>query len=86
MSAAPAVTGDDGASSERAQLAFALSKMRPADRDLAKTLFSMERYGEPAAIEARMKPLPVEYLFLAFNLRDPRNRQVLANALAKPAE
>jgi hypothetical protein len=86
MVASPAVTADDGATSERAMLTFALSKLTMADRDLAKLLFSMERYGEPAAPEARLKPLPVEYLFLAFNLRDPKNRMVLSAALTKPAE
>jgi hypothetical protein len=87
MAARPPLSGDDGgAGNERAMLGFAMSKMTAADRDLARLLFSVERYGEPTAMEARFKPVPVEFLFLAFNLRDSRNRMVVSAALTKPAE
>ena len=71
---------------DQAMLSVAMRRMSPADRDLARMLFSIERYGEPAAPEARFKRLPIEHVFLAFNLRDPRNRAVVAAALAQPVE
>lgn len=80
------ITSTVADTAEPGLLRHAMSRMSPADRDLARLLFSMERYGEPTAMEARFKPVPTEYLFLAFNLRDPHNRAVLAAALAKPAE